>query len=463
MKKILLLNFPWKEMYIREYYCSKTSKADYYAAPIDLVMLSWILNTWEFELKLIDSIIERLDENETLKQINDYKPDLIIWLIGSVSLVEDRQFLEKLLEINCEVFLTGDVLLTEWENFLREYPKLKWIITKFVSDWILKYLKWNDNKITDLIINQNWTIKKYPIFVHKAFEINLPIHNEFIKRKYSMPFVRNYPFATTLMTYGCPFQCSFCIMSKLGYKERPLDNIIQELDYLKSLWVREILFLDQTLGINKTNFKKLLEVMIEKKYNFWWFGFSRVDVLDRETMELAKKAGCHTLWFGIESGNQFILDTYRKWYNLTQIREGFKNAKEVWIKTLATFIIWLPEETYEMALETIKFACEIDPDFASFNFAVPRYGTDLRNEAEEKGLLVWNMEVMDQSGNDIAMWSKYMTKDQVQRLRKLAVYKFYLRPSYIFKRFSSIRSMTELKWNIKNAYNLLINTFIKWN
>ncbi|MEI7562612.1 MAG: hypothetical protein WCJ39_02625 [bacterium] len=73
----------------------------------------------------------------------------------------------------------------------------------------------------------------------------------------------------------------------------------------------------------------MMYIMIDKKYNFGWFGFSRVDVLDKETMQLMKQAGCHTIRFGVESGNEYILKTYGKGYTLDVIKCGIKDAQDV--------------------------------------------------------------------------------------------------------------------------------------
>jgi len=460
-KKVLFLNFPGKKLYIRDYYCSKVSKGNYINAPIDLVMQSWILNTWEFELHLIDGIVEKKSEQTILEEIYQYKPDVIIWLIGSASLEEDKRFLKILLDEHYTVFLTGDVLVTEAEKFMHDFPKLTWVITNFIGSGIYHYLRWEEDKMNALIIRKWNEIKKYPEHKERYFSAKTPAHELFVYKRYRMPFVRKYPFATTIITYGCPFKCSFCIMSKLGYQERSVEEMVKELDYMKKLWVREILFLDQTLGINKENFKKLMYIMIEKKYNFGRFWFSRVDVMDKETMLLMKKAWCHTLRFGVESGNEYILKTYWKWYTLDVIRRGIKNAQEVGINLLWTFILGLPDETFDMAMQTIKFSKELWLDVASFNFAVPRYGTDLRDEAQQKWLIDNTVESMDQSGNTIVMWSTHMTPKQIGKLRKLAIREFYLRPSYLWKRLVKMTSRTEFKGNLTNARLLFKHTFFK--
>jgi anaerobic magnesium-protoporphyrin IX monomethyl ester cyclase len=460
-KKILLLNFPGKKLYIRDYYCSKISKGNYINAPIDLVMQSGVLNTGEFDLHLIDGIVEKKSVQSILQEIHEYAPDVIIGLIGSASLPEDKKFLAQLLTKGYEVFLSWDVLITEAEKFMQEFPTLKWVITNFIGKWIYHYLTGAEDKIDALILRSGTDIKIYPEHKEKTFSVGMPDHALFVWKQYRMPFVRKYPFATTIMTYGCPFKCSFCIMSKLWYQERSVEEMIAELDSLKKLGVREILFLDQTLGINKVNFKKLMHIMIEKKYNFWWFGFSRVDVLDKETLQLMKQAGCHTIRFGVESGNEYMLKTYGKWYTLDVIKRGIKDAQDVGINLLGTFILWLPDETFAMAMQTINFSKTLWLDVASFNFAVPRYGTDLRDEAQQKWLIDNSVESMDQSWNTIVMGSTHMTRQEIQKIRKLAIRTFYFRPSYLRQRLRKMTSWTEFYGNLTNAWVLIKNTF--WN
>jgi hypothetical protein len=90
---------------------------------------------------------------------------------------------------------------------------------------------------------------------------------------------------------------------------------------------------------------------------------------------------------------------------------------------------------------------------------VPRYGTDLRAEAQEKWLIDDSIETMDQSGNTIVMWSRHMTMQEIEKIRKLAIREFYLRPQYIISRIRKIKSRTEFKENVANAILLFKNTF----
>lgn len=456
--KILLLNPPGKYLYVRDYFCSKISKADYINAPIDLVMLSGVLNTGEFELKVIDAIAEKISTENCLQKISDFNPNAIIILVGSASLAEDKEFLKKLKEKTpAEIFAIGDFLLTESKNFLEEFSFIKGVILNFISDGIYRQLKGEKEKIKDMAVREGDNIIFYLKSAPKKFSINIPLQEQFIKKPYRMPFVRQYPFATMLMSYACPYRCTFCVMNTLPYAERDMNNIFAELDYLKSLGVKEILFLDQTIGLNRGRHVKFLKRMIDKNYSFGWFGFTRVDVVDEEILRMMKKSGCHTLWFGVETSSDETLRLYGKGYTKKQVLEAFKIVKKVGIKTLATFLIGLPEETRETIEDTIKFSKKLNPDYASFSFAVPRFGTELRNKAVKSGLISEEEITMDQSGRQITMGTMSLSKKEMQKLKRKAVLGFYLRPSYILKRLWSLKSFTELKMNWRNFLSLIKN------
>lgn len=457
-KNILLLNPPGNHLYVRDYFCSKISKADYINAPIDIVMLSGILNTGEFNIKAIDAITEKKSMETCLREIEDFNPSIIIVLVGSASFGEDKEFLKRLNgKTSAEIFAIGDFLLTEAGPFLEELIFIKGVILNFISDGIYQHLKGEKSKIKDMVIREGEKIIFYPKSAMKTFSINMPLHEQFIKKPYCMPFVRKYPFATMLMSYACPYRCSFCVMNTFPYVERDLDNIFVELDYLKSLGVKEILFLDQTIGLNRARHKEFLKKMIEKKYGFGWFGFTRVDIVDEDIMKTMKEAGCHTLWFGVETSSDQTLQIYKKGYFKKDVLRAFSTAKKVGIKTLATFLIGLPEESREDIENTIKFSRELNPDYASFSFAVPRFGTELRDKAVKAGLVSESEKAMDQSEIKITMGTMSLSKEEMQKLKRRAILGFYLRPSYVLKRLWSLRSLTEMIMNWRNFLALIKN------
>lgn len=455
-KKVLLLNPPGKQLYIRDYYCSKISKSNYLFHPVDLLVLSGRLAE-KYDVYLIDAIADMIDKGKCFEMIDAISPDVIVSLIGAVSLEEDLAFLKILKKENRQMVISGDVALENTKSWLGKYPFIDTVILDFTSADIISYIEGNYNTIYSMVYKTNDGVNsvKFVRDKNEEFELVLPRHELFNSRNYRFPFVKHKNFATVLTDYGCPFQCSFCVMSTLGYRYRSVENVINELKYIKQLGKKEIFFIDQTFGINRNRLFDLCSKINDEGFGFGWVCYSRVDIVDDNVLKAMNKAGCHTIMFGVESGSDEILKKYQKGYSRAQIKHVFKLCKEHNIRTVATFIIGLPDETEETARETLKFLKEIDCDFASFNMAVPRNNTLLRQEVIRNGLISSELEIMDQTGSFIAMPTKHLTKEQVLELKRKALKEFYLRPSYLWRRLKSITSFYELKEHIYEGWILL--------
>lgn len=458
MKKLLLLNPPGKKIYIRDYYCSKVSKTNYIYHPVDLLVLSSRLYG-KYDLKVIDAISERIPAKDCLKLIVGMNPDIIIFQSGSVSLEEDFPFLSEVKKNLKTVQLlgSGDVFNENGVELMKEQGWLDAIILDFTTDDTLKYLEGQepnnmiyrkDGQIIETkLVREKWT----------SFELPVPRHELFQKGQYRYPFVRNYPFATVLGDYGCAWRCNFCIMSQIGFKIRSIDSVLAELRYLKQLGVKEIYWDDQTFGANKKRADELLNRMIDEKLDFGWVCFSRGDVVNVCSIDLWKRAGCHTIMFGVESGVQEILNAQKKDITKDQLRQAFVLCKKKGIRRVGTFILGLPQDTYESCLETIQFAKELDCDYAAFNTLVPRMGTVVRKESVEHGFIDKSVREMDQSGTFVVMKNEALSADQIHELHRLAIRTFYLRPSYVVKRLLGIKTFDDFKGHVTDAVSLVKN------
>jgi len=456
MRKVLLLNPPGKQLYIRCYYCSKTSKANYIPPPIDLVFLSGILSE-NYDVQLLDALIEGLNNKRCIQKIVSLNPDIIISLTGAVSWDEDIKFFKELKESKkCDLILNGDILLSGGDKKLAKYPFIDAIMLDFTTNDVLYYLSKDYKKVRNMIYRKNGRIINAPL-THENGEFSIPIpkHELFMKYKYRYPFMKDYPMASVLTDYGCPYKCEFCIMATLGFKYRKLDNVINELRYLKSLGIKDVYFSDQTFGAIKKRNLRLCNEMIKEKMNLRWCCFSRVDVVDYEILNLMKQAGCHTIMFGVESASENILKIYKKQYSIEQIRKAFRLAKEAGIKTMGTFLMGLPEDDMESCLKTIDLAKQLDCDYASFNFAVPRANTKLREKAFKQSLISKDFETADQAGTKISMPTHSLSKEDIKKLRRKALISFYFRPSYVIKRFLSLTSYSEFKIQVQELRSII--------
>jgi radical SAM superfamily enzyme YgiQ (UPF0313 family) len=459
-QKVLLLNPPGKRAYIRDYYCSKIAKSNYCPHPIDLLMLSGRLS--EFcQVQVMDTIAEPMELSLILKKIDAFAPDVIISQIGAVSLEEDSEFLARV-SLGRRIAVTGDVVLEDAEGWLRKHPDVDAAILDFTSADIVAYVKGEMRPLPSIVTRADLcrtVARTRP--KQQEFVMPLPRHDLFVSSQYRFPFVRRREFATVLTDYGCPFTCTFCNMGGIGYRYRSVDNVVDELRYLQTLGKKELFFIDQSFGANKVRAIKLCTAMAKEGMHFGWVCFSRVDLLDEELLDAMQQAGCHTVMFGVESADQSLLDLYRKGSTVLQARETFKLCRARRIRTVATFILGLPEETAASAKATIAFAKELDPDFVSFNVAVPRIATLLRRQAIEDGLTSSDVTTMDQSGTSIAMPTRYLTKEEVQRIRRQAILAFYGRPAYLWRRLTSVASFQEFCHHLVNGWGMIGNLWTK--
>jgi hypothetical protein len=460
---VLLLNPPGRRVYIRDYYCSKVSQANYVSHPIDLVAMSARLKSAECQVHLTDAIADGLSIDKTLHEIRDFRPDAVLALAGAVSWEEDRSFFERVKGVHsCRLIVSGDLFQEGTQEYLRECDFLDALILDFTSPDIVRCVEGGSGPLEGIVLSFEGKIidARGPRSGVSEFGFpSPPLHEMFQNANYRYPFTLSRRYGSVLTEFGCPFRCEFCIMGKLGFKRRSVENVLAEQEYLVSLNVREIFFVDQTFASGRERTLRLLSAMIEQKWGLSWFAFSRVDVLDQELLTLMKKAGCHTLILGIESGSDAILSKYRKGYDRTQVAAMVRLCSRMGIRTVGTFILGLPEETETTTEETLRLLRELPLDYASFNVAVPRAGTDLRREAVSLGLAPADAVHMDQSGSEVTMPTRYLTRAQIGLFRRKAVRQFYLTPGYLLRRLTRIRTPFELLQNIQNGLALLRNTW----
>lgn len=451
-KKILLLNPPGKKPYLRDYYCSLISKGNFVWHPLDLTVLSGILSK-HFEITVIDALAEKLKPQECYLRIIKMKPQAIIFLSGAVSWSEDRDFLKELKKKDIQLIGSGDLFLFNAENILKNNDFLDAVILDFTSSEIVNFLFGEKKEFHHLVYKKGNKIisNKEDLSNEKPFSFPPPRLDLFPLKKYNCPVVRFYPFATTIISLNCPYHCRFCGYGNLKFKWREVNNIIEELRYIKSLGIKEVRFKDNTFGANRAQVIELCQRMIKENFNFRWSCSSRIDILDKKLLKLMRDSGCHTIQFGVESGSQKILDMYNKQFTIEQVRKTFLNCQKLKIKTVAHFILGLPGENEESILKTIKLSKELDCDFAAFNIASPRIGSDLRKEAREKRWLKSaKLSKTDSSITYPIMETKEISRLQIWQLRNKAIREFYFRPKYLFKKIIQVRNLHQIKrWSIQ--------------
>ena len=211
----------------------------------------------------------------------------------------------------------------------------------------------------------DWSVLTVPAWDMFDISAYVPSAHRYIKR----------PILPVMTTRSCPYGCDFCPHSLFHtseeYMMRPARDVIKEIEVLQQKYkVLNIEFYDPTFGINKDHTLDICQGIKElnKRGNpMGWSCYSRCDLLSKDMLIEFKKSGCHTILFGVESGNDKVLARTQKHLDLEVVRTFIQNCEELGIQTIASFILGLPLDTPATLRQTINFACEVNPTFAQFH------------------------------------------------------------------------------------------------
>jgi radical SAM superfamily enzyme YgiQ (UPF0313 family) len=310
---------------------------------------------------------------------------------------------------------------------------------------IIDYLEGETNELDCVAFKKNGKIfppkipeKKRKIYGdfknQKNMKIGIPKHELFAKLNYRIPHGIYKKFALTSITFGCPYLCDFCPQQKLLYKYRDIYEVLDEMEYIYSLGIKEVFFFDQTFAARKEDAVIFCEEMIKRKLKIKWICMSRVDVTDKKLLRLMKDAGCHTIQYGVESGSDSILEKSHKGVGTDKYYDIFNYCKEIGIRTLGHFIVGLPGETKETIERTRRFIKEIKPEQLQVSVVTPFPGTELYEWCRKHGYLITDdpNEYLDEQGHQKSIVSyPWLTAEEIVKEVDRILREYYLSLDYI--------------------------------
>lgn len=198
------------------------------------------------------------------------------------------------------------------------------------------------------------------------------------------------PFATMQTVRGCIARCSFCSVRSfngLGVRMHSSKRVLQEIDLLYNKFgIRHVDFVDDDFTYDKQRVMEITDGLITRNYNFTWSVANgvRLGSLDEELLKNMALSGCTYLSFGIESGDEEILNRMKKPLTLKILEEKAKLLdKCTSIYYRANFITGYPGETREQLQRTFDVAARYPWDWSLFSICKPLPQTDLWNELLE--------------------------------------------------------------------------------
>lgn len=434
--------------------------------PIGLAYIASFLSSYYINVKIIDANILKLDNKIVLKEINDFKPDLVGISLNIVigrnginlsHLIKSRTNLpvslggplvssnpEKILEISkADMVCVGESEITMLE--ICQGKKLRNIDG-------LCYRKGNKiicNKPRKLIEDINTL--PYP-----AYDLLPPL-------KLYKSRARKKPVGTIMTSRGCPYQCTYCNSNIFGkkFRARSPENVIGEIDLLvKKYGVKQLDVLDDNFTLDIERAEKIIDIIIERKYNILinLQNGVRADRLTYNLVKKMKKAGVFKVGIGIESGDKEVQKFIRKFLDLKKVIRAIKWFRSQDIITIGFFILGLPIDTDKSVTTTIDFAIKANPSIANFCLLIPFPGTEIYEYLKENKLLKEELYMGINTGfyeKKVYHKCKYLSEEKLFYYQSLAYKKFNFRLRKIIETLTDIRSFGELKWTMDVAIPLM--------
>lgn len=235
-------------------------------------------------------------------------------------------------------------------------------------------------------------------------------------------------------TRGCPFRCRFCVSKAITkkYRIRSAHNVVAELEEIAQEY-DSVFVVDDNFLSNKKRAHEIMEHLIKKnlKLDIWIAGI-RITDADAPLFKKMKQAKVKSIEFGIESGNQEVLDYYDKRITLDQVHKAIKLSKKVGFLTIGNFIIGSPLETKQHILDSISFAKKLNLDFAFFNPFYYLKGSAIWDEAYQHGNIQENETFVP---GDARKGLGNFTPEEIRTWLLHSYKNFYFNPKYIITQF----------------------------
>lgn len=210
---------------------------------------------------------------------------------------------------------------------------------------------------------------------------------------------------------SCPYQCTFCFHpSGQKYRQRSLDNVFSEIDYLvKKYGVKYLSIQDELFGFNMERVKEFCRRIV--KYDIKWLAQFRVTDITPELIQLLKASNCATIGFGVESAHNDVLKSMKKKITIEQTNKALELVYNAGIGIQGVLIFGDKEETLETATTSLNWWKEHIHYELQLSAIITYPGTELYRYALAQGIITDPVQFI-KDGCPVVRLSKHLTEDQ---------------------------------------------------
>ncbi|MGC8545117.1 B12-binding domain-containing radical SAM protein [Athalassotoga sp.] len=421
-------------------YIHDVSAYDFWLKPVGLLYIAKALRVSNFDVKLLDLLDRNLPGNDA--HDGPYGTGKFhSEIIGSLKTYGIPRYMKRYgapLSIFDEIDFDPDVILvtsmmTYWYGGVFETIKLlkeRFKVPVILGGNYVTLLPDHAKKSgADFVISGDGIPKIYEV-LEKIFRKKIPEPVgidwfEKITPDYSL--YDKLDAAVVHTTYGCPFRCTYCVAWQRGFKSRSVGSVIEEIESLKKMGIKDLAFYDDAILVDKVRFKEILKALPSGIRYHLPNGIHAIYV-DEEIAALMMKKNFKTIRIGYETGDPYLQKqtggkvtnaAFEKAVDILK-NNGFTN-KELG----AYLIIGLPGQTFESAMEDVKSVIDLGvKPFLNEYTLIP--GSVDWEEAVSKGEVSKDLDPLVLKGALIHYWWKNsMGIKHIEKIKR-KVQEFYL-------------------------------------
>lgn len=431
--------------------------------PLGLLYLAAVLQKQGYDVTVIDAQALGWDFETTVQHIVTLSPSLLgITVLSPFSQTATR-IVEQVKALAPDIFtvMGGAHPTVLPEKTFSESPSLDAVVLGEGEPGILDLIRYLDSGVnpppsSGILLRGQSLASVTPGEVADLDALPFPARDLVCLSHYAPePYGnRSLPSVNIIASRGCTWsKCTYCI--RAGGIKRPfrVQSVARTLDEMtrlvKDSGVKEFVFYDEDLFSSPPWLHELCDALLTANLRITWTCRGRSDTIDEDLIRHAKAAGLFSIFIGLESGNQDLLDLISKGITLEQSSRAIAICNRYKVETVGSFMLALPGETPEQGDATINFAKTVGCTYASFQPTYPSEGTPLQAQCTEAG---WFYEPRYGSRIRGAKFlpeiryvpKAYETRAAVARKVRKAYREFYLRPGFCWGRLKSVRTTKDL-------------------
>jgi anaerobic magnesium-protoporphyrin IX monomethyl ester cyclase len=435
-------------------------------ALLGLGYLAAVLEKNEYQVDVIDCQLLKLSLEDFRSEISKRQPN-IVGVTSSTLTYQSALKLVKIVKEACPdcITIAGGPHVTFWDDkALEECPELDIVVRREGEITMLEIVQKieADKSYDDVLgttVRKEGKIVKNPDRPYIEDLDGLPFP---ARHLWPMERLREYEDILYLATSrGCVYWCEFCTTVRMHgrkYRMRSPKNVVDELEFLhKTYGAKKFTFCDDAFTVDQPRTEALCSEILQRGLKIEWNCGTRVDMITKDLLMKMKESGCISVWFGVESGTQQVLDAMKKGITPELTIKVLGWVRELGLKPVPNVILGFPGETKKSAWKTIKFVEKIAPDEVGFyNVATPFPGTPMYDIVKEKGWLrVTDFDMYDTTHPIFE--TPWLSMKDLGKLREGAFHHYYLRTAFLFDKKRKFKISTALIF----AANILADVKLK--